>query len=207
MKKAILALAAVFCLVAAQPATAQTYYFKQYHPNEISLSYGVSLIGSLASGLADKINFLQWVVDDPEDYTLVSVGGSKGVINLGYQYQINKTISVGGAFGFNRMSVNLKDDTGTLTAFGVNLFTIMATAKFDWFRTSNDIFGMYSKAGLGAMCAQASIVEEEHLSGNLWLPTLHASLIGMEVGRGFSGFMELGVGMQGIFQAGVRARF
>ena len=209
MKKFILALAAVFCLATVPQANAQYYYHQYYklsHPSEISASYGVSLLGSVMGSLANKTNFIGWLIDD-DDYTVVSVGGSKGVVNLGYTYQINKTISVGGALGYNRMSVSMEDKTGKLTAASANIFTMMSTAKFDWFRTGNDMFGMYSKAGLGVMCINGELMEEEHLKGNIWAPAVHVSAIGMEVGKAFSGFMELGVGMQGIVQAGIRARF
>ena len=160
----------------------------------------------MVGGLANKTNFIGWLIDD-DDYTVVSVGGSKGVVNLGYTYQINKTISVGGALGYNRMSVSMEDKTGKLTAAAANIFTMMSTAKFDWFRTGNDVFGMYSKAGLGVMCINGELMEEEHLKGNIWAPAVHVSAVGMEVGKAFSGFMELGVGMQGIVQFGIRGRF
>ena len=208
MKKFILALAAVFCLATVPQAQAQYYYQRYYklsHPSEISASYGVSLLGSVVGGLANKTNFIGWLIDD-DDYTVVSVGGSKGVVNLGYTYQINKTISVGGALGYNRMSVSMEDKTGKLTAAAANIFTMMSTAKFDWFRTGNDMFGMYSKAGLGVMCINGELMEEEHLKGNIWAPAVHVSAVGMEVGKAFSGFMELGVGMQGIVQFGIRGR-
>lgn len=206
MKKFFVAIIAISCLLAAPASNAQQLYYKQYHPNEISFSYGVSLLGSVASGLADKANFIGWLIDD-QDYTVVSVGGSKGVLNLSYSNQLNKTISVGAAVSFNRMKVNLKDNTGNFTAASANIFSLMSTGKFDWFRTGSDVFGMYSKVGLGVMCINGTVMEEEHLSGNIWSPTFHISAIGMEVGKGFSGFMELGVGMQGIVQFGIRGRF
>jgi hypothetical protein len=127
------------------------------------------------------------------------------VINLGYAYQLNKVVSIGGAAGFNRLSIDLKDNTGKISPAAVNVWTIMSTGKFDWFRTRSDMFGMYSKVGLGVMAVGGSLMEELHKT--VWLPTGQLSLIGLEVGKGFSGFMELGFGMQGIAQLGVRARF
>ena len=205
MKKTIFALAALICFLAIPKAQAQMYY-KQYHPNEISASYGVSLLGSALNGIINKADLVSGLIGD-DDYVAIKSGGTKGVLNLGYSYQINKTVSIGMAVGMNRMSVNLEDKTGKLTAGAANIYTLMATGKFDWFRTSSDIFGMYSKLGLGVMAMHGELVEDKTLSGTLWLPTGHLSLIGLEVGRGFSGFMELGVGMQGIAQFGIRARF
>lgn len=205
MKRTFVAILALCCLAAASRVQAQTYY-KQIHPNEISASYGVSLLGSMIGTVINKADLVSGLIDD-KDYVAVKNGGTKGILNLGYTCQLNKTISVGATAGINRMSVNLEDNEGKLTAAAANIYTLMATSKFDWFRTRSDVFGMYSKVGLGVMAMHGELVEDKALQGTLWLPTGHLSLIGLEVGRGFSGFMELGVGMQGIVQAGIRARF
>ena len=205
MKKILLAIVALTGLLASTGAQAQTYY-KEYHPNEISFSYGVSLIGSVASsviGTAGAINqFL-----DLDDGITVKSGGSKGILNLGYSYQMTRVFSLGGAVGFNRVSVKLSDKTGSVTAASGNIYTIMTTGKFDWFRTRSDQFGMYSKVGLGVMIVNSELVEDETTTRNWVLPTGQLSLVGLEVGRGFSGFLELGAGFQGIVQVGIRARF
>ena len=204
MKKFLFSIAAVCALLLSLQASAQTPYYKQIHPNEISVSYGFSVLNSGIGMVINKANDLnEWL--GIEDEIQVRSGGTYGVINLGYNYQLSKVISVGGAVGLNSLSVNLKDDTGSLKAASANIWMIMSTCKIDWFRTRSDIFGMYSKVGLGVMAIGGSLMEEFHKT--LWLPTGHLSLVGLEVGRGFSGFMELGIGMQGIVQAGVRARF
>ena len=157
-------------------------------------TFGSVVIGSLSN-----------LLDLTEGEISVKPGGTYGVINLGYSYQLNKTISIGGGLAFNRLSVDLKDNTGKISPAAVNVWTIMSTGKFDWFRTRSDMFGMYSKVGLGVMAVGGSLMEELHKT--VWLPTGQLSHIGLEVGKGFSGFMELGFGMQGIAQLGVRARF
>lgn len=203
MKKIFVSLL-VACFLALPSMQAQTQtYFKQIHPNEISASYGFSLFGAMVGGVVNKAQDLnKWLgIDDVK----IKSGGTKGVINLGYSYQLNKVISVGGAVGLNRMSINLEDQTGKISAASANIWMMMATGKFDWFRTRSDIFGMYSKVGLGVMAIGGTLVEELHKT--IWLPTGQLSLIGLEVGKGFSGFMELGMGMQGIAQVGIRARF
>ena len=204
MKKIFVSLMMV-CLMALPTMQAQTQtYYKQIHPNEISASYGVSLLGTSIGTVVNKLDDLRrWL--DIDDGLVVKSGGTFGVINLGYTYQLNKVVSIGGAIGLNSMKIRLEDNTGKIDAARANLWMLMSSAKFDWFRTRSDVFGMYSKVNLGVMGIGASLMEEAHKT--LWLPTGHLSLIGLEVGKGFSGFMELGVGMQGIVQAGVRARF
>jgi hypothetical protein len=204
MKKIFVSLMMV-CLMALPTMQAQTQtYYKQIHPNEISASYGVSLLGTGIGTVVNKLDDIRrWL--DIDDGLVVKSGGTFGVINLGYTYQLNKVVSIGGAIGLNSMKIRLEDNTGKIDAARANIWMLMSSAKFDWFRTRSDVFGMYSKVNLGVMGIGASLMEEAHKT--LWLPTGHLSLIGLEVGKGFSGFMELGVGMQGIVQAGVRARF
>lgn len=204
MKKIFVSLMMV-CLMALPTMQAQTQtYYKQIHPNEISASYGVSLLGTGIGTVVNKLDDLRrWL--DIDDGLVVKSGGTFGVINLGYTYQLNKVVSIGGAIGLNSMKIRLEDNTGKIDAARANIWMLMSSAKFDWFRTRSDVFGMYSKVNLGVMGIGASLMEEAHKT--LWLPTGHLSLIGLEVGKGFSGFMELGVGMQGIVQAGVRACF
>jgi hypothetical protein len=204
MKKIFVSLL-VACFLALPSLQAQTQtYYKQIHPNEISASYGFSLFGTMIGTVVNKAQDLnKWLGIDDDIH--IKSSGTMGVINLGYTRQLNKVISVGGAIGLNRMSVDLSDPTGKMSAASANIWMLMGTCKIDWFRTKSDIFGMYSKVGLGVMGIGGSLMEEFHKS--VWLPTGHLSLIGLEVGKGFSGFMELGMGMQGIAQIGLRARF
>ena len=204
MKKILISLLAVCTLLLSVQAPAQTRYYKQIHRNEISTSYGFSLLGTAIGTVINKADDLnKWL--GIEDEIHIRNKGTKGVINLGYTHQLSKVVSVGGTISLNSIGVELKDETGSLTAAAANMWMIMGTCKLDWFRTKSDIFGMYSKVGLGVMGIGGSLMEEFHKT--VWLPTGHLSLIGLEVGRGFSGFMELGVGMQGIAQVGIRARF
>ncbi len=201
MKRIFVSILIISSLFLSGQAKAQNPYYKQVHPNDISVSYGFSLLSTFGSVVIGSLSNIL----DVEKEISVKPGGTYGVINLGYAYQLNKVVSIGGAAGFNRLSIDLKDNTGKISPAAVNVWTIMSTGKFDWFRTRSDMFGMYSKVGLGVMAVGGSLMEELHKT--VWLPTGQLSLIGLEVGKGFSGFMELGFGMQGIAQLGVRARF
>ena len=161
MKKMIMALAVICCFLAAPRAQAQLYqpYYKLTHPNEISASYGVSLLGSMIGSVVNKANLVSGIVGD-EDYVAIRNGGTKGVLNLGYTYQLNKVISVGATAGINRMSVNLEDNTGKLTAAAANIYMLMSTAKFDWFRTRSDVFGMYQSLLEGRAVPRSLLVKD-----------------------------------------------
>lgn len=202
MKKFFFAMLALSCLLASPALRAQN--INEWAPNELSASYGVSLIGISINTVIDIAGA---IVDAGKiaDIDLASVksGGSKGIINASYLYHTNKLFAVGGSVGFNRLSINIQDETGKMTAAASNIIFGMVDAKVNWFR--QDIFGMYSKFGLGVMCITGNLMEGS--GHNVWLPTAQVSLIGMELGRQFCGFMELGAGMQGILQAGVKLHF
>ena len=197
MKKFFFAMLALSCLLASPALRAQN--INEWAPNELSASYGVSLIGISVNTLANIASIAGIFSDELEaDIASVKSGGSKGVINASYLYHTNRVFAVGGS-----VSLNMQDKTGSITAASANIIFGMIDAKVNWFR--QDIFGMYSKFGLGVMCINGNIMEES--GGNLWLPTAQLSLIGMELGRQFCGFMELGAGMQGILQLGLKLHF
>lgn len=203
MKKICITLVALFGLLVSPSLNAQT--LNEYCPDEISASYGISVIGIAMNSLINIAGSISIIADafSEEEIESIRSGGSKGVLNLGYIHHFNRVFGVGANAGFNRMSVKLEDKTGSLTAASANIMFLMADAKLNWFRYDN--FGMYSKFGLGVMCINGNLVET--MSGNLWLPTGHVSLIGMEFGGQFCGFMELGAGMQGVAQFGLKYHF
>lgn len=202
MKKLFFAMLALNCLLAAPSLRAQN--INVLAPNEISASYGVSLLGASINTLVDLGAFASIFSDEADlDMAAIKSGGSRGVINASYLYHTSQVFAVGGSVGFNRLSVKMQDKTGSISAASANIIFAMVDAKVNWFR--RDIFGMYSKAGLGVMCINGSIMEEP--GHNLWLPTAQLSLIGMELGRQFCGFAEIGAGMQGILQVGLKLHF
>lgn len=181
--------------------------------NEISSSYGVSVMGATLGMVIKYANFIGEIGELLEissgDNIRVRSGGSKGIINMAYGYQYDKHWQFGIAFGFNRISVELSDNTGTVKPLVANMFTIMNTAQFNWFRTDNDKFGMYSKAGAGVLLANYGLMvgSADERTGTKPFFAPHLTAVGLEVGQDFRGFMELGMGMQGILQLGIKARF
>ncbi len=189
-------------LLLALSARAQSY--RLYQPNEISTSFGFSLI-NFGVSMIDKAK-LSYVDSETGRVTGIRSGGSRGVMNIGYSRQLNSCISVGGSFGFNRASINGIVYNANLTLASANIYSLMGTAQFDWFHSRNDVFCMYSKVGLGLMVVQG-IVLQGLLNGAVVAPTFQTSFVCLEVGKAVSAFLELGMGMQGIAQVGLHARF
>ena len=200
MKNRLFALLALLLL--AWPSQAQSYRID--HPNQISTSFGFSLIDF---GVA-QIDRLNWTYYDPETDRVTGIrsGGTRGILNIGYSRQLNSCISVGGSLGINQVGINALIYGAKISLASANMYSLMGTAQFDWFHTRHDVFCMYSKVGLGLMVLQG-VVLQGLFSGAVVLPTFQTSFVCLEVGKAVSGFLELGMGMQGIAQLGVRARF
>ena len=202
------------CLVVAPPRATAQVRLKEAQPNEISLSYGVSLLGlsmgtvaAFANRIGDIADFL---VASSGDNVRVHVGGSQGIYNLGYSYTVNKTWQFGMTFGYNKLNVEHSDNTGSYRPIDANLFNIMNTAQVNWFRVESDMFGMYSKGAIGVWIAQYGLMvdtADEQTGTKFFFPAFQLSAVCLEIGKSFSGFLELGVGMQGIVQTGMRVRF
>ncbi len=201
-------------LFASNPVRAQ-YQYHVTHPNEISTSYGVSFLGMTLGTfvrLADKV--VDWSdilgIEIDKDWKL-SAGGSKGVLGVGYSRQLNKTIGVGAAFSYEGLSVKLSDNTGSIKPLAADLYVISNTARFNWFRTKNDVFAMYSKVSLGVGLVHGVLMKDtaDEISRTFPFFAPQLSPICLEVGKGFSGFIETGVGLPDILYAhfGIRARF
>ena len=88
----------------------------------------------------------------------------------------------------------------------------MPAVKFDWLRKKN--FGLYSKAAVGVTYifekeVQDNVGESKKINDDSkFMVNFHATLLGVEAGsQKLRGFIELGVGEQGMMQAGVRYKF
>ncbi len=203
MKKIIIALAAL--LAVATTANAQQMYQRGWSsldsPSSISVGYGLSAIGIALNTVS---NYFSFVDDIAGEGITIKSGGSSGFINLSYGYQLNRTFTIGGNFGYNRLSLDLKDNTGSVSAAAFNMFTVMVESRIYWFNRPN--VGMYSKPALGVMIANATMMDAND-SHTIGLPTAHLSLVGVEFGGDtVRGFTELGAGFQGFLQLGLRFR-
>ena len=138
-----------------------------------------------------------------------------------YFHHISKVVSVGGIAAFNGYSrdmyCNWQSSDGSTrkekVGKGEKYFaTLMPAVKFDWLRKKN--FGLYSKAAVGVTYMFEKEVQDNHGESkkvnddSKLMFNFHATLLGVEAGsQKLRGFIELGVGEQGMMQAGVRYKF
>ena len=133
-----------------------------------------------------------------------------GPIGLEYYYHTSPLIGVGAVAVYatnNEDGFQKETKTSHLTK---SYFTIMPSVKFNWLRKTN--WGMYSKVAVGVTYAHLTDevyneAKKETIVNDLVF-NFQASLLGIEVGnQHVRGFVELGMGEQGVALAGVRFKF
>lgn len=221
--KSMMIAAALLC-GAVNNAQAQDYYNTKH---EVSVSVGAAANSSILNTLSD------FDVLSAEVITTAIMTGGHAVgytsyeddkeipaISAEYFYHINKTVGLGAIAAFNSLTNDMycniqvgdrtsKEKIGDAKRTN---FSIMPAAKFDWLRKKN--FGMYSKVAVGVtfMSEKQTVKndnnEKEVDSQTRVVPNFQLSLLGLEAGsEKLRGFVELGMGEQGIAQAGVRVKF
>ena len=134
-----------------------------------------------------------------------------GPLSVEYFYHVKPWLGVGAIAAYGSMKqdyyLGSKSD-GKDGEIKNNYFTLMPAVKFDWLRKSH--FGLYSKLGFGATLRTEKM---DNTTGNdnndsEFHVNWQVSVLGFEFGgQQVRGFVELGTGEQGIFSAGVRAKF
>ncbi len=182
-------------MIAAVSANAQSDEIK----HEIAISYGAASNSTWLSTMEDFATI-------PASFGTVSYdnGSFFGPLGVEYFYRVTPKIGIGAIGVFARETKDLKLG-GKKDGDASNTYiSILPAAKFNWVDKKH--FGFYSKLALGMTIKsqkQSSIQSNTDVLFNF-----QATAIGLEAGsQHVRGFIELGVGEQGVFNAGVRARF
>lgn len=181
---------------------AQTFVSRQgyeFPANEISLSYGYITVPHIAYafggifGTAFSLGLAK-----------VSEINSTGAVALDYQRYVCRSVAVGAVLAYENCAIRFDSsdgEGGTIEGERQNssIISIMPAAKFQWFNCRN--VGMYSKLAAGAMM---SISKDSSSVGFAF----QLSPVCIDFGGcACRGFLEAGLGSQGLVQAGIRYCF
>lgn len=203
-------------------ASAQEYYETKH---EVAISTGAITNTQLLDALSQFASILvtapiSAIVTGGQATAYYTYENEKNFppLSAEYFYHVDKLVGVGGIVSFNSlkrdMYCDIQDASGNKkhTKQGVarmNNFTIMPAVKLDWLRKRN--FGMYTKLGVGATIGSEK--QKDDSGSVLYDDTdvmfnFQASLLGIEAGSTkIRGFIELGIGEQGMFVGGLRCKF
>ena len=174
--------------------------------HEIAVSYGAVPNSTWVDVLTDVIPAMFGETFDNHRYV--------GPIGLEYFYHTSPLIGVGAVAVFatnNEDGFYKKIQTSHVNK---SYFTFMPSVKFNWLRKTN--WGMYSKLAAGVTYTHFDQQEYDEVGKktndkttvNDLFFNFQASLLGVEAGnQNVRGFVELGVGEQGIALAGIRFKF
>ena len=195
MKKVLLVIAAIMATMSVQA--------QDEKQNELSISYGIgiSMIGDgigngIGNGLIDSWSGCEW--DNDKQF---------GTLSLEYfRHLDDPRLAVGAILTFAQYGEDVvKKDNHTKVGDRTRSYiSLMPSLKYYWVNGKN--FGFYSKIAAGAMLlsykdSQSSSDSKVYFMGQ-------ASPIGLEAGSSsIRGFLEAGVGEQGILLAGLRMKF
>lgn len=196
--KFLLAALAVFAFVSV-PAQAQDELETRH---EIAVSYGAVSNSNWIDAYSEVISAIFGAKHDKHSFV--------GPVGLEYYYHINPLVGVGAIAtysGFKEDELG-KDDNVSATLKN-SYISLMPSVKFNWLRRNN--WGLYSKLAAGATYSHSSkddVNDKTNTTDDKVFFNFQASAIGVEVGGEHAlGFLELGVGEQGIALAGVRFKF
>lgn len=200
MKKIILSL--VILMAANSVLSAQDFeYTGAARPNfnEISVSYGYLTLPHLVTTLGDVLGS---VIVTPIGNEKLAGVRSTGSIGLEYmRYLGSGRVAFGAVFAYEGMTTTFEDknDSSKQRIDKDNVLTFMPSVKVMWFNRRN--FGMYSRAGLGITASVGATATRPFVAVQL-------SAIGMDFGGQWCrGFVEAGLGTQGVINAGIKACF
>ena len=197
MKK-ILAMAAV-AMMTATGAQAQGYDYETKH--EVAVSIGAWSNSEILDVFEEVGGIMFGARLDNEKFF--------GPVSAEYFYHAKPWLGVGGIFVYGHFTQDALSDNNKIGEDKNSYYTLMPAVKFDWLRKK--YFGMYSKVAAGATLRQEkydSNNDSNDYDDSAVHFNWHVSLIGIEAGSpAIRGFAELGVGEQGILQAGVRYKF
>ena len=130
-------------------------------------------------------------------------------ISAEYFYRINPLIGVGGVVVYTHNKRDVLYNGDIAGKIKNNYFTLMPAVKFNWLRKR--IWGLYSKVALGASYRTEKHTmygpDSDNKSYDDVMLNFQGTPIGVECGSSnLRGYIELGMGEQGIINAGLRLR-
>ena len=205
--------------------SAQAQYYET--KNEIDVSVGSAANSEIIGVFADFTSILAEVIITPVltmgnyvGYVSYSDKSYTPAIAVGYYRHLNDLIAVGGYAAYNGLKrdayATLQGANGTETKELIgdakrSNFSLMPSVKFHWVRTKN--FGFYSKAGVGVTFSNEKQNADKVEGGTSFSDTdvyfnFDVTPIGLDAGSPtFRGFLEFGMGEQGLLRIGARYKF
>ena len=158
--------------------------------HEISVSYGrLSNMELYGYGLEQLGNITAAMTGLPKVH-VVSIGS----IGFSYFYRLSNMVSL----GFMGAYMDFFDANMAEPRSYYRFATALVGVKLHWFE--REWFRTYSMFAVGALYRNDPVAKKIRVAGQ-------ATMLGLEVGKRFCGFLDMGVGDLGVATAGLRVKF
>lgn len=190
-------------IMTAMSVNAQTGYEDTKH--EVGISYGA------------MSNSTWMAIGDDLGTSIASVGTVRyddgsvvGAIAVEYFYHLSPVVGVGAIGAYTKETKDLFVVNDKWGEAKNTFISVLPAAKFNWLRKK--YFGMYSKVAAGVTFTSKKEDYTKGSTGNRSESKVNfnwqASVLGVEAGSpNVRGFVELGIGEQGVMIAGIRCKF
>ena len=174
--------------------------------HEIGISYGVEPNSIWIDSFTDIVPVREGQTTDNKKWF--------GSLGVEYFYHTSPLVGVGGIFTTSISTEDILSKNQLAVHRSKSFFSLMPAVKFNWLRRNH--WGLYSKAAVGTIFTRFADkdYDENGKRSNKsdvitdWSFNWQVSLIGIEGGgEHVRGFLELGIGEQGVAIAGVRCKF
>lgn len=216
----------VFALAAGLLLATTAVHAEQYDElpkNEISVSYGAypayNLFETAGNFMFTWLLSPAVIAGETNDIELkIAAKKCFGVINVDYSHHFSPKFALGLNLSYSEAHgdvINIKNSDRNIANEKDNYYTIMPSAKWEWFRRQH--VSMYSRLAAGVMIADGKYESKgnsdhkelnESYSKTKVYPMGQVSPFGIEGGvENIRAFLEVGFGQAGCFQFGARYRF
>ena len=158
--------------------------------HEISVSYGrLSNMELYGYGLEQLANITAALTGLAKVH-VVSIGS----IGVSYFYRLSNMVSL----GFTGAYMDFFDENMAEPRSYYRFGTAMVGVKLHWYE--REWFRTYSMFAVGALYRNDPVIKQFRVAGQ-------ATMLGLEVGKRFCGFLDLGVGDLSVASVGLRVKF
>jgi len=196
--KRILRSVIIFTLISVFVSTAG---FGQTRKHDFSLSYGTVSFDQVADILTDMLTIVFFFGTFSKQDVQYS-----GVPFFSYHYSRNSKFGFGFAIGYYQSKGDLyilAENRGPFTESNY-----IGALEIDYHWVMKKGFQLYSGAGVGVRIRKGTYHDLDSTETvSKALPTFHANLLGLRIGRKIGIFGELGLGYKGMFCGGLNAQF
>lgn len=215
--KLLLPLLAAFML--SLPAAEAQYNYNQnaprddYWQHEMYAEYGVittqdliivtrRLLSDISAVILNAI--IEELGYSGIDYTR-EYAGTRGAIGLGYNYYVSPRWTVGAMANYHGFRTTILFENGTQAYLKDNFYTFEVRTDFRW--VNQPMVQMYSGLGLGGTWWKSGYDDPKVNFINTGFFNMQITPVGIRVGRQIGGFVEFGLGSNGMLVGGISGKF